>query len=101
MAHLGYEIYAILQGLTPQRTRNLISNLAMVDYGDYWKIVFTATPRKDGGSYDYASAVNYGLNAKAQNRGMSAKEYRNYMIVERAVEQAVENIGGNVYYEIR
>jgi hypothetical protein len=82
-------VYTTLLANCPVDTRNMLNNISLEDYGDYWKIVISG-PRA---GYDYAKAVNY-------NRQRGPKEIRNYQWVERVLQQISEVVGGNVQYEL-
>lgn len=90
-----YILYSILIAMCPRDTGNMVTNIMLEDFGDYWKITVSGP----NGAYDYAAAVNYGLAAKAQNRSMSAKETQNYLWIQKAIEQAGKLVG-EVKYEV-
>jgi len=84
-----YLLYSTLLANSPVDTGNMINHIKMNDYGDYYKITISA-PAKKG---DYAKYVNY-------NRQRSEKERRNYMWVERSIEEVKKIIESGVDYEL-
>lgn len=94
-----YQLWTMLMLNCPFDTGNTARNIEMEDHGDYY-IISIKAPQKSG--YDYAKAVNYALNAKAQGRTRSVKEERNYLWIERSIEQAKELLGivGETVYEL-
>lgn len=92
------QLYDTLLAQTPIATGNLISHLKLEDFGTFYRLTITAIPRRDGGVYDYAEAVNYGLAAMKSGRTLSPKEAKNFHLVERSIEQACELLGFDLVY---
>lgn len=88
-----YVVYSTLLSMCPIDTGNMVANITLEDYGDYWKISVSGPSITASGFYDYARAVNY-------NAQRTPKEARNYMWVERAIKQASEVVGGDAKYEL-
>lgn len=88
-----YVLYTTLLGMCPVDTGNMVANITLEDFGDYWRISVSGPSLTGSGFYDYARAVNYNLQR-------TPKEARNYMWVERAIKQASTVVGGNVKYEL-
>ena len=92
------QLYDTLLAQTPIATGNLISHLKLENFGTFYRLTVTALPTRDGGTYDYAEAVNYGLVAKYYGRGMTPKEAKNFQFVERSIEQACELLNYTLTY---
>lgn len=90
-----YLLYTTLLANCPVDTGNMVANIVLEDYGDYYKITVSGPSELSSGEfYDYAQAVNY-------NQKRSAKEARNYEWIERTIKQVTEIIGGEIKYELR
>lgn len=90
-------LWTVLLAKIPIDTGNMITHTELQDYGNWWKLIISG-PLKDGD--DYARAVNEGLNAKFNERAMTAKEERNYHFVQTSIEQAAQLSDMNIkYYE--
>lgn len=88
-----YVLFTTLIANCPVDTRNMVSNITLEDYGDYWLIKISGPSLTSKGFYDYAEAVNY-------NQQRTSKEARNYMWVERVIQQVSHLFGGQVEYEL-
>jgi len=88
-----YLLFTELLAKSPKDTRNMVSNITVTDYGDYWAVVISGPKMTSQGFYDYAMDVNY-------NPQRTPKEARNYQWIERTIRQAAEVIGGTVKYEL-
>jgi FlaG/FlaF family flagellin (archaellin) len=88
-----YVLYTTLLANCPVDTGNMVSNITLEDYGDYWKITISGPRYSSQGFFDYAKSVNY-------NPQRTPKEARNYQWVERVIKQVSEVIGGSVEYEL-
>jgi len=89
-----YLLYTTLLANCPVDSGNMLSNIVLEDFGDYWKIIISGPQELNSGEFhDYARDVNY-------NQQRTAKEARNYMWIERTIKQVAEIMGGEVRYEL-
>lgn len=97
-----YLLYMTLLATCPVDTRNMVSHITLEDAGDHWIITISGPAIDESGKFfDYARAVNYGLNAIEQGRPMSTKESRNYKWIERAIKRAsMLATGGTANYAL-
>ena len=76
-----YVLYTTLLAHAPRDTGNMVNNITLTDFGDFWLIRISG-PTKSG--YDYARAVNDMPNVvkSGPNKGKI-----NYRWIERTIEQ--------------
>ena len=85
-----YNLLQVLYPTCPYDTGNMLSHIKLEETPEYFKITINAPKQTKRGTYDYARAVNEGLNALYQGRPRSVKEERNYHWIQRAVTQAAQ-----------
>lgn len=88
-----YVLYTTLLANAPVLTGNMVENITLEDYGDYWLI--TVSGPRDG--YDYARKVNEQIlpTQSGKNKGRV-----NYHWIERVIQQVAYLFGTEVNYEI-
>jgi len=92
--HFYYLLYTTLLANCPVDSGNMVANITLEDFGDYWKISISGPQYNNSGDFhDYARDVNYNLQR-------TAKEARNFEWIERTIRQVSEIMGGSVQYEL-
>lgn len=89
-----YLLFSQFLSNAPVLSGNLIKNITLEDYGDYFKIIISG-PTKSG--FDYAQY----LNQKTTNTTTTRNAGENwYQWVEKTIKQTAQSISGSVKYEL-
>jgi len=89
-----YLLFAQFLSNAPVLSGNLIKNITLEDYGDYFSITISG-PTKQG--FDYAQY----LNQKTTNTTTTRNKGDNwYQWVEKTIKQVAQSINGSIKYEL-
>lgn len=89
-----YLLYSQFLSNAPQLSGNLIKNIVLFDYGDYFKIVISG-PTESG--YDYAQYLNQKQTPTRTTRNKGSVWYQ---WVEKTIKETAQAVSGSVRYEL-
>lgn len=89
-----YLLFTAFLANAPVLTGNLIKNIILFDYGDYFKIVISG-PTESG--FDYAQYLNQKRTPTRTTRNAKSVWYQ---WVEKTIKETAETFGGSVKYEL-
>lgn len=97
MQDFYYVLFTTLLANCPRDTHNMVQNITLTDYGDFWLIKISGPRMSASGFYDYAKKVNAQLQPtqSGPNKGRV-----NYQWVERTIKQVSHVFGKEVRYEL-
>jgi hypothetical protein len=89
-----YLLFTQFLSNAPQLSGNLIKNITLEDYGDYFKIVISG-PTKSG--FDYAQYLNQKQTPTRTTRNKGSVWYQ---WVEKTIKETAQAVSGSVKYEL-
>lgn len=89
-----YLLFSQFLSNAPQLSGNLIKNITLEDYGDYWKITISG-PTESG--YDYAQYLNEKTTPTKTTRNVGSVWYQ---WVEKTIKEVASAVAGSVKYEL-
>jgi hypothetical protein len=89
-----YNLYATLISNAPKLSYNLVTNITLEDYGDYYKITISG-PTESG--YDYAQYLNEKTTPTKTTRNRGRIWYK---WVEETIDTTARAVGGSIKYEL-
>lgn len=87
-------LYAAFKSNVPQLSGNMLTNIKLEDFGDYWKITISG-PTDYG--YDYAQYINEKTTPTRTTRNKGKIWYQ---WVENTIKQTAASYAGSVKYEL-
>lgn len=87
-------LYASFKSNVPQLSGNMLSNIELRDYGDYW-IIRISGPTDSG--YDYAQYINEKESPTRTTRNRGKIWYK---WVENTIKETAASYFGSVKYEL-
>ena len=89
-----YLLFSQFLSNAPVLSGNLIKNITLEDYGDYFKIIISG-PTKSG--FDYAQYINQKTTNTTTTRNAGENWYQ---WVEKTIKETAQSISGSVKYEL-
>lgn len=89
-----YTLYSTLLNNAPKLSYNLVSNITLEDFGDYYKITISG-PTESG--YDYAQYLNEKTTPTKTTRNRGKIWYK---WVEDTIDTTSRAVGGSIKYEL-
>jgi hypothetical protein len=89
-----YLLFSQFLSNAPQLSGNLIKNITLEDFGDYWKITISG-PTESG--YDYAKYLNEKTTPTKTTRNRGSVWYQ---WVEKTIVEVANAVSGSVKYEL-
>jgi len=89
-----YTLFTAFLSNAPQLSGNLIKNITLEDYGDFYKIIISG-PTPSG--FDYAQYLNQKQSATETTRNKGKVWYQ---WVEKTIKETAQTVAGSVKYEL-
>lgn len=89
-----YLLFSQFLSNAPQLSGNLVKNITLEDYGDYFKIIISG-PTTSG--FDYAQYLNQKQTPTKTTRNKGSVWYQ---WVEKTIKETAQAYGGSVKYEL-
>lgn len=89
-----YLLFTQFLSNAPVLSGNLIKNITLEDYGDYWKITISG-PTESG--YDYAQYLNEKNTPTRTTRNVGSVWYQ---WVEKTIKQVAQSVAESIKYEL-
>lgn len=90
-----YLLFTQFLSNAPVLSGNLIKNITLEDYGDYWKITISGPVEKTG--YDYAQYLNEKTTPTKTTRNKGKVWYQ---WVEKTIKEVAQAVAESVKYEL-
>lgn len=87
-------LYAAFKSNVPKLSLNMLSNISLADYGDYWVIKISG-PTDSG--FDYAQYINEKQSPTKTTRNVGKIWYQ---WVENTIKETAASYAGSVKYEL-